>query len=129
MIPAEHKAEIIQSGMNFMRAITEVYGTDEGMKLWDTIATTLDPDIKGQIFFAMLTGQYNDTVVINSFKPGSNRVARIKAIRVVTFPSLGLKEAKDLSDILDNGKSIKLRVNPKERHHALEELRFAGFHV
>ena len=76
MIPAEHKAEIIQSGMNFMRAITEVYGTDEGMKLWDTIASTLDPDIKGQIFFAMLTGEYNNIITINSHRPGANYGAR-----------------------------------------------------
>jgi hypothetical protein len=45
MIPSEHKAEIITTGINFMRAITEAYGSDEGMRLWDTIATTLDSDI------------------------------------------------------------------------------------
>ena len=67
MIPAEHKEDIIQSGINFMRVITEAYGTDEGMKLWDTIATTLDPDVKGQIFFAMLTGDYNGIINVASF--------------------------------------------------------------
>ena len=127
MIPAEHKAEIIQSGMNFMRAITEVYGTDEGMKLWDTIASTLDPDIKGQIFFAMLTGEYNNIITINSHQPGANRVVMIKAIRTVT--GLGLKEAKDLSDTLNSGKTIKLECNPKLRNRHLQELREAGFNV
>lgn len=127
MIPVEHKAEIIQSGMNFMRAITEVYGTDEGMKLWDTIANTLDPDIKGQIFFAMLTGEYNNVITIHSHQNGANRVAMIKAIRTVT--GLGLKEAKDLSDTLTNGKSIKLECNPKLRKGHLQELRLAGFNV
>ena len=67
MIPAEFKEDIIQSGINFMRVITEAYGTDEGMKLWDTIATTLDPDVKGQIFFAMLTGDYNGIINVASF--------------------------------------------------------------
>ena len=127
MIPAEHKAEIIQSGMNFMRAITEAYGTDEGMKLWDTIASTLDPDIKGQIFFAMLTGEYNNIITINSHQTGANRIAMIKAIRVVT--GLGLKEAKDLSDDLSGGKTIKLECNPKLRNKNLQELRLAGFNV
>jgi len=55
MIPVEHKEDVIQSGINFMRAITSAYGTDEGIKLWDTIANTLDTDVKGEIFFAMLT--------------------------------------------------------------------------
>ena len=127
MIPAEHKAEIIQSGMNFMRAITEVYGTDEGMKLWNTIASTLDPDIKGQIFFAMLTGEYNNIITINSHQPHANRIAMIKAIRVVT--GLGLKEAKDLSYDLSLGKTIKLECNPKLRNKNLQELRTAGFNV
>lgn len=127
MIPVEHKEDIIQSGINFMRSITEAYGTDEGMKLWDTIANTLDPDVKGSIFFAMLTGDYNGIVNIASFQTGSDRIWRIKAIRAVT--GLGLKEGKELSDTLDSGKPIKLNINPKTRNEALKELRNAGFHV
>lgn len=127
MIPAEFKEDIIQSGINFMRSITEAFGTDEGMKLWDSIASTLDPDVKGQIFFAMLTGDYNGVVSIASAQAGSDRVWRIKSIRSVT--GLGLKEAKDLSDLLDAGKTIKLNINPKQRTQVLAELRNAGFHV
>lgn len=127
MIPEEHKTEIVQTGIGFMRSITTAYGSDEGMKLWDTIASTLDPDIKGSIFFAMITGEYNDRITITSSQPGANRVAMIKAIRVVT--GLGLKEAKDLSDIQLTGKSITLTVNPKERISALRELRNAGFNL
>lgn len=127
MIPAEHKEDIIQNGINFMRSITEAYGADDGMKLWDAIATTLDPEVKGQIFFAMLTGDYNGHVTILSCNQGADRIWRIKAIRAVT--GLGLKEAKDLSDDLDSGKAIKLNINPKQRNAALAELRNAGFHV
>lgn len=127
MIPAEFKESVIQSGINFMRSITDAYGTDEGIKLWDTIASTLDPDVKGQIFFAMLTGEYNNVISISSHQPGANRVGMIKAIREVT--GLGLKEAKDLSDELANGKIIKLSCNPQKRLHYLNELRRAGFHV
>ena len=127
MIPVEHKEDIIQSGINFMRSITDAYGTDEGMKLWDTIATTLDPEIKGQIFFAMLTGDYNGIINLASFQSGSDRIKRIKSIRIVT--GLGLKEAKDLSDLLDGGNSVKLNIDPKKRNECLDELRNAGFHV
>lgn len=127
MIPVEHKEDIIQSGINFMRSITEAYGADEGMKLWDAIASALDPDVKGQIFFAMLTGDYNGVIKVASFQKGSDRIQRIKSIRVVT--GHGLKEAKDLSDMLDGGIQIQLQVDPKKRNEALKELRNAGFHV
>ncbi len=127
MIPTQYKEDIIQSGINFMRSITEAYGTDEGMKLWDGIASVLDPDVKGEIFFALLTGEYNGQVSVAGYQAGSDRVWRIKSIRAVT--GLGLKEAKDLSDLLDSGKPIKLNINPKQRNQALSELRNAGFHV
>ena len=127
MIPAEHKQEIIQSGINFMRTITDAYGTDEGMKLWDTIASVLDPDVKGQIFFSMLTGEFNGIITIHTCSIHANKVWRIKALRSVGGYSL--KEAKDLCDTLDNGKSIKLNVDPKTRNSALNELRNAGFNV
>jgi hypothetical protein len=129
MIPNEHREDIIQSGINFIRSVTEAYGTDDGMKLWEKISSVLDPDIKGQIFFALLTGEYNAIISISGRQPGANRVALIKAIRSVTLPSLGLKEAKDLSDKLDSGKIIKLTVDPKNRNSSLSELRSAGFYV
>lgn len=127
MIPAEHKTEIIQSGMNFMRSITTAYGVDEGMKLWDTIASTLDPDIKGSIFFAMLTGEYNDRITVQSVIPGANKVWMIKSIRTVS--GLGLKEAKDIADDVLSGKTVTIKCDPKNRSQALFELRNAGFHV
>lgn len=129
MIPAENKNDIIQSGINFMRAITEAYGVDEGMKLWDNIASVLDPDVKGQIFFAMLTGEYNSVITISSHSPNANRVAMIKAIRTVDRRGPGLKEAKDMSDLISSGKTIKIEVEPTDRAKALVELRGAGFYV
>lgn len=129
MIPAEHKTDIIQSGINFMRSITEAYGAEEGMRLWSTIADTLDSNIKAQIFFAMLTGEYNGVINISGHSPHANRVSMIKAIRNVDNRRLGLKEAKDMSDLLSSGKSIKIEVEPPNRARALKELKDAGFYV
>lgn len=101
MIPHEHKDEIISSGIYFLRSITLAYGSETGMELWDTIATTLDPDIKGAIFFSMLTGESGSRITIRDYDRaphGGNKVAIIKAIREVT--GLGLKDAKDQADIL-----------------------------
>lgn len=129
MIPTEYKQDIIQSGINFIRSITEAYGSDEGIKLWENIASVLDPDVKGQIFIAMLTGEYNSVVSISGYVPNSNRITMIKAIRNVDSRRLGLKEAKDMTDELYKGTAIKLEVNPKKRALILLELRDAGFYV
>jgi hypothetical protein len=67
------------------------------MELWDTISSTLDPDVKGQIFFTMLTGEYGNKITIRSIPAHAGKVAIIKAVRELT--GLGLKEAKDLVDI------------------------------
>lgn len=85
MIPEENKQDIIQSGINFIRSVTEAYGSDEGMKLWETMADTLDPSIKGHIFFAMLTGEYNSVISIykSNEHTGANKVSMIKALRKI----------------------------------------------
>jgi hypothetical protein len=124
MIPEEHKQDI-----NFIRSITEAYGSDEGMKLWETMADTLDPSIKGHIFFAMLTGEYNSVISIYKFASAANKVSMIKALRVVDKRRLGLKEAKDMCDSLLVGNSIKVEVEPNTRNSALLQLRMAGFNV
>ena len=130
MIPSEHKQAIIQDGIHFMRSITEAYGPEEGMKLWDKIASVLDPSVKGEIFFAMLTGQHADRLNISndSSYNGANRVAQIKAIRVAT--GLGLKEAKDISDEMINGKTKVITLSdPKNRATIIRQFREVGIKV
>jgi hypothetical protein len=129
MIPEEHKQDIIQSGINFIRSVTEAYGSDEGMKLWETVADTLDPSIKGHIFFAMLTGEYNSVISIykSNEHNGGNKVSMIKALRTVDKRRLGLKEAKDMCDSLLTGNTIRVEVEPNTRNSSLLQLRSAGF--
>lgn len=148
MIPIEHKDEVVQTGISFMRAITDAFGADEGMRLWDTIATTLDPDVKGAIFFTLLTGESSNRITVRgvSGNPGlPDKVQLIKSIRVVT--GLGLKEAKDHADVLMGGgywdrvtgqweslrstggvpTTIVIKIQPgKSRHECVTELRNAG---
>ena len=129
MIPEHHAHNVIQSGIFFMRSITTAYGSDEGMKLWDTISNTLDPDIKGRIFFAMITGDYEDSITVY-FKQitNPNKVSMIKAIRTVTGD--GLKEAKDkVDDFLMFGKPLTLKCSPDKRAASIQELHNAGFYI
>ena len=124
MIPEEHKNSVVVAGLHFMRAITEAYGADEGLKLWDTIAGTLDPDVRGQIFLAMLTGTHNDTIVLRDIAT-TDYIGCIKEIR--TWTGYGLKEAKDAVDLVREKKPIKIKVKPTEHHRAAAELRRVGF--
>lgn len=127
MIPIEHKDAVIANGMHFMRSITEAYGADEGMRLWETIAGTLDPDVKGQIFFAMITGTHNNRILLRRVGANTDRVARIKEIR--NWTGLGLKEAKDLSDMVELGKPMSISIKPQEYAVAVVGLRRVGFEV
>ena len=132
MIPEEHKTSVISNGMHFMRSITEAYGADEGLKLWDQIASVLDGDVKGQIFLAMVTGNYNDRISLKGLFPQAqvNAVSCIKAIREWDRRGLGLKEAKDMYDRVANGNTTQyLQVNHEQYHRAVAGLRNAGFNV
>lgn len=127
MIPATYEGEIIRNGMLFMRTITSAYGAEEGMKLWDTIASTLDPDIKGKIFIAMLTGEYGVQVTakISIHYHPNIRVEGIKAIRSLT--NWGLKEAKDAHDEMILGKIVTLPLrDPSKVSWAIHELSKVG---
>ena len=135
MIPEEHKTAVISNGLHFMRSITEAYGADAGLELWEQITSALDPDVKGQIFFAMITGTYNDKVEIRGIQArgSNNAVACIKEIR--TWSGLGLKDSKDIFDRLRNrdpfgeARYEYLKVNHEDYHKAVAGLRNVGFTV
>ena len=135
MIPEDHKTAVVSNGLHFMRSITEAYGAEEGLRLWETIANTLDGDVKGQIFLAMVTGNYNDRIHLKSVTPygEENAVACIKAIREWDKRGLGLKEAKDMYDRLkqqtfeSRPSTEYLHVLHERYHHAVLALRNVGF--
>jgi hypothetical protein len=135
MLPEEHKTAIISNGLHFMRSITEAYGTDKGLELWEHITSVLDPEVKGQIFFAMITGTYNDKVMIKGITPiaTDNAVACIKELR--KWSGLGLKESKDIYDRLRNrdpfgtARAEYIKVPHEEYHNAVAGLRSVGFNT
>ena len=127
-LPEEHKSSIISNGLHFMRSITEAYGTDTGLELWEQITKVLDPEVKGQIFFAMITGTYNNRIELRDIGDYANAVACIKEIRQWT--GLGLKEAKDVYDRVRHTRAKEwLTVKPSEYPRAVAGLRSVGFNV
>jgi hypothetical protein len=133
MIPEDHKTAVISNGLHFLRSITEAYGVDEGLKLWDTIANTLDGDVKGQIFMAMVT--YNDRIHLKGLYPqgATNAVDCIKAIRKWDKRNLGLRESKNMYDCLrdrpDDVSNEYLHVSHEKYSQAVTALRNVGFNI
>ena len=126
----ENRRQLISDGVAFMRSITDQYGTETGLQLWDRICEVLDPNVKGEIFIAMLTGDTRARLNISCSPDqySTNRIPHIKAIREVT--GLGLKEAKDLSDLMINGKPMSITVKEGlSRQYARDVLRDAGLIV
>lgn len=127
-ISNEHMDAIVSDGIAFIRSITTAYGSDTGMELWDTIANTLDPAVKGKIFFAMLTGSHEDRVTLSGAVAGTNKINCIKIIRQYT--GMGLAESKTAYENAgDYGQKVVIKVNPKHRRECVDELRLNGMIV
>lgn len=132
MIPENHREDLVGASVSFMQTVTEIYGADRGMELWSAIADTIDPDLKGEVFMAMLSGNYRqDKIHVRNPFMGSvqNKISLIKCIRTYDRRRLTLKEAKDISDRLDNGGNEVLEVDPNIRPTFSVELRKLGMVV
>lgn len=88
---------VVRDGIRFLESLTRHYGPEEGMRIWDGIGEVIGSEVKGQIFFAMLTGESSNRVkFVQKAGNNGNAVAIIKAIRHAS--GCGLKEAKDKHD-------------------------------
>lgn len=97
-------AQVVYDGVRFLQSLTAHYGADKGMEIWETIGNAVGKEVKGRVFFAMMTGETTGRVRFSvDTSPGQplpNAVSCIKAIR--THTGLGLKEAKDIWDASKN---------------------------
>lgn len=129
IIDHDSRNRLVNSGISFMQTITDIYGAEKGMQLWEVIADTVSPDLKGDIFMALLTGNYHqDRIHVRQpFQgPMASKVSLIKCIRNYDKRRLGLKEAKDIADSLETGAIQILEVQPEIRSTFVVELRKLG---
>jgi ribosomal protein L7/L12 len=117
--------EVVFDGIRFLESITRHYGPEKGIEVWDKMGEAIGEDIKGKVFFSMLTGESSNRVRIQ--KGNCNQaVAAIKAIRMGT--GLGLKDAKDAYD-LSAIKQVTLDVAHEEKRGMVKALRDIGMVV
>lgn len=106
----EQEASIIPAAVYFLRALTTSLGSEAGLHVWDQINATIGNDIKGKVFFAMLTGTVGTEIILRGYRPGqtvANKVEIIKAIRAVS--GQGLYEAKQVADALLAGQEQRIQ--------------------
>lgn len=125
----EQENDLISAATLFIKTLTDIEGPEHGMELWDRISEVINPNIKGKIFFSLLTNNFG-TIVIYPIHPHelkevqTHKVSIVKCIRAYT--GLGLKEAIAILNQILDGQSVKLSVDPKDTIKALNELRTYG---
>lgn len=122
---AEIPTELIHDGIRFLRTMTEFYGMDEGMAIWDKMGDAIPANLRGQIFMAMLCGTTGKHINISAGRAGAtgNAIAIIRCIRENT--RLGLKEAKDIWDE-SRMRTVSVVCDPKFINKFSQDLRHLG---
>jgi ribosomal protein L7/L12 len=117
--------EVVFDGIRFLESLTRYYGPEKGMAVWEKMGEAVGDEIKGKVFFSMLTGESSNRVRIQA-GTCTEAVAAIKAIRIGT--GYGLKEAKDAWD-LSKVKMVTLDVAHEEKRGMVKTLRSIGMIV
>ena len=128
MIDKENTLDsVIFDGIRFLESLTAHYGSDKGMEMWEAMGEAMGREVKGKVFFAMLTGSTTGRIQFTSgTAETSNAVPVIKCIR--TYTGFGLKEAKDKWD-LSKVQAVQLDVAPDQQRAFADKLRELGCRV
>lgn len=117
--------EVVFDGIRFLESLTRHYGAEKGMEVWEKLGEAVGDEVKGKVFFSMITGESSNRIRIQR-GTCTEAVAAIKAIRSGT--GLGLKEAKDLWD-LSQIKTVVLELHYEEKRGTVRDLRNLGMIV
>ena len=116
--------ELIANGIEFLRSLTEYYGTDRGMEIWNQLGQTVGTDVQGQIFMHMLKG--TNKIVFSCKDQTVNAVELIRCVRQYTGTSLA--ESKAIWDQSLVSK-VKLTVDATKKTALVRNLRQLGVTV
>lgn len=118
--------EVVFDGIRFLESLTRYYGAEKGMEVWNKLGEAMGDEVKGAVFFSLLTGESSSRVRVQA-GTCTQAVAAIKAIRAAT--GYGLKEAKDAWDLSET-QTVTLDVRDRdERCILVRDLRALGMQV
>lgn len=111
--------KVVFDGIRFLESLIDHYGADKGMEVWEAMGDAVGNEVKGRIFFAMVSNNFTTRVKFRAgdAEAAGNSVSVIKTIRAYT--GYGLKEAKDVWD-LSKGSISEVQGKPDE----IRRLRF-----
>lgn len=119
---------VIYDGIRFLESMTKHYGPEKGMELWNSMGEAMGREVKGKIFFAMVTGATTGKVkfAADLAVSNNNAIPVIKAIRAYT--KLSLKESKDLWD-QSRISLVTVEVDPYRQRELVTDLKELGCRV
>ena len=118
--------DVVFDGIRLLESLTRYYGAEKGIEVWEKMGEALGQEIKGKVFFSMLTGESSNRVRIER-GTCNQAVAAIKAIRAGT--GYGLKEAKDAWDLTAIKTVVLDNVSRDNRRTLVSDLRSLGMVV
>lgn len=118
--------DVVFDGIRLLESLTRHYGSEKGIEVWEKMGEVLGQEIKGKVFFSMLTGEFSNRVRIER-GTCNQAVAAIKAIRAGT--GYGLKEAKDAWDLTAIKTVVLDNVSRDSRRTLVSDLRSLGMVV
>lgn len=122
--------QVVYDGVRFLQSLTTHYGAERGMEVWESLGAAVGKEVKGRVFFALMTGETTGRVkftvdTVGGYNP--NAVACIRTIR--THTGWGLKEAKDKFDE-SKGKTVHVDcATPEDGRRLAMELRNLGCRI
>lgn len=121
---------LVSNGVSFLQSMAEVYGSEQAQAAWQAMGPAIGDEVKNAVFMYMLSYPDGGRQVRFQHTPISEAsfiVAIIKAIRNAS--GLGLKEAKDLSDLAKTGIATVTTVRPEAAKALRKDLRDFGARV
>lgn len=107
------KQQLINNAIIFIHSLTEVYGIDQGVELWNTIHRSVPVDIRDQIFLTMISTA-NGHIELKGLSMPWEEINRSKVIGCIkTHTGKTLSEIIKVLKELELGQSFSLYVEPK----------------
>lgn len=127
MVPEEHQSDLVDAGLRFLQVLNTIYGSEKSMEMWTTISDTVDEDLKGLIFSAMLSGKSAGPITIKDAHSTIDRILLVKTIRTWDKRVLSLGDSKAMMEkLLDRGEAIKVEVSYHRNREAREAFNNIG---
>lgn len=126
---------LVDSLHGFMGELIAYYGEDEGVRVFNSVCDCVPVELSRRFIAAMLTGDiYNIRVrglhpSVDAFGQirGYDKINRIKSVRMIS--GLGLREAKEFVENLENAPGILVRRKEVPYSLAISQLHDTGMIV